>query len=132
MSPGNNESAGKRRSGKTRKGNRYLRVAMTEAAHAASRKKDSYLAAQFHRLAGRRGRKRAAVAVGHSILLIVYHLLAHPDSTYQDLGRTYFDRRDADAVERRLIRRLEGLGNHVTVVKVVAPGAAVAPNAEVA
>ena len=109
-----------------------MRVALTEAAHAASRKKDSYLAAQFRRLAGRRGKKRAALAVGHSILIIAYHLLAHADSTYQDLGRTYFDRRDSDAIERRLVKRLESLGNRVTLEKGGAPQPAVTPNTEAA
>jgi transposase len=132
MCPGNNESAGKRHSGKTRKGNRYLRAALTEAAHAASRKRESYLAAQFHRLAARRGKKRATLAVGHTILIIAYHLLAHAESTYQDLGRTYYDRRDSDAVERRLIKRLESLGNRVTLEKVVVPEPAVGLSAEVA
>lgn len=121
MCPGNNESAGKRHSGKTRKGNAYLRVVLTEAAQAAAHKKDSYLAAQFHRLAARRGRKRAALAVGHSILIIAYHLLAHTDRTYQDLGHTYFDRRDSEAIERRLVKRLQQLGNRVTLEKVGVP-----------
>ena len=132
MCPGNNESAGKRHSGKTRKGNRHLRAALTEAAQAAAHKKDSYLAAQARRLAARRGKKRATLAVGHSILVIVYHVLAHADSTYRDLGHTYFDRRDSDALERRLVRRLESLGNRVTVEKVVAPEPAVASKGEAA
>jgi len=118
MCPGNNESAGKRHSGKTRKGNSYLRVVLTEAANAAARKKGSYLAAQFRRLAKRRGGKRAALAVGHSILVIAYHLLAHADRPYEDLGYTYFDRRDRDIIERRLVKRLEQLGNRVTLEKV--------------
>jgi transposase len=113
MCPGNNESAGKRHSGKTRKGNRYLRSALTEAAQAACRKKDSYLAAQGRRLASRCGRKKAAFAVAHSILVIAYHLLKHPDSLYQDLGMHYFDLRDHQNIERRLVNRLEGLGYHV-------------------
>src|SRR6266568_1850630 len=73
--PGQNESAGKRHSGKTRKGNRWLRHALTEAAPAAAHSKDTYLAAQYHRLAARRGKKRAAIAVAHSILVIAYHVL---------------------------------------------------------
>jgi transposase len=109
MCPGNEESAGKRLSSKTRKGNCWLRVALIEAAQAAARKKDSYLSAQFHRLTARRGRKKAAVAVGHSILVIAYWLLTRPD-LYQDLGSTYFDDRDRTRVERRLVHRLEGLG----------------------
>ena len=109
MCPGNEESAGKRLSSKTRKGNSWLRVALIEAAQAAARKKDSYLSAQFRRLTARRGRKKAAVAVGHSILVIAWWLLTRPD-LYQDLGSTYFDDRDRTRVERRLVHRLEGLG----------------------
>jgi transposase len=114
MAPGNNESAGKRKSGRTCKGNMALRQALTEAAHAAGRKRDSHLASQYRRLASRRGQKRAAVAVGHSILVIVYHIIS--DSTeYQDLGGNYYDLRDRDVLQRHLIRRLEGLGLKVTV-----------------
>lgn len=109
MCPGNDESAGKRLRGKTRKGNVWLRVALIESAQAAARKKDSYLSAQFHRLAARRGRKKAAVAVGHTILIIAYHLLTRPD-LYHDLASTYFDDRDRTRVERRLVHRLEALG----------------------
>jgi transposase len=112
MCPGNDESAGKRRSGRTRKGNRWLRAALIEAAHAAARSKGTYLAAQYRRLAARRGGKRAAVAVGHSILVSVYHLLRDGES-YHDLGGNYFDERDRLAVERRLVRRLEALGHKV-------------------
>jgi transposase len=112
MCPGNDESAGKRRSGRTRPGNRWLRSALIEAAHAAARSNGTYLAAQYRRLAGRRGAKRAAVAVGHSILISVYHLLRE-GTTYHDLGGNYFDERDRQAVERRLVRRLEALGHKV-------------------
>jgi hypothetical protein len=85
-----------------------------EAAPAAGRSKRTYLAAQYHRLAARRGTKRAALAVGHSILVIVYHLL-RDGTTYQDLGPHHFDARDRRAVERRLCRRLEALGYKVTL-----------------
>jgi transposase len=115
MCPGNNESAGKRRTGKTRKGDSALRSALVEAAHAASRKKGSYLKAQYHRLTARRGKKRAAVAVGHTILVIVYHLMTKKESFYQDLGIHYFDERDRQNVERRLVRRLEALGYAVSL-----------------
>jgi transposase len=115
MSPGNNESAGKRKSGKTRKGNHALRQALVEAAHAAGRKKDSYLQAQYRRLGVRRGRKRAAVAVGHSILVIVYYLLSHPERRYADLGGDYFIERDREAVARQSVNRLERLGYKVTL-----------------
>jgi transposase len=115
MCPGNHESAGKRRSGRTRKGDRWLRTLLVNAAHGAARKGDAYLAAQYHRLAARRGKKKAAVAVGHSILVIAYHLLKHPDATYQDLGGRYFDQRDQETLRRRLVHRLEGLGFQVSL-----------------
>jgi transposase len=112
--PGNNESAGKRKSGKTRKGSPWLRRALIEAAHAAGRTKDTYLGAQYRRLVARRGKKRAAMAVAHSILTIVYHVLTDR-APFTDLGSTYFDRRDAQAVQRRLVRRLEALGYAVAL-----------------
>ena len=118
MCPGNHESAGKRRSGKTRKGNRWLRTLLVNAAHGAARKGNAYLAAQYHRLAARRGKQKAAVAVGHSILVIVYHLLKHPDCPYQDLGGRYFEQRDQEALRRRLVHRLEGLGYQVSLTPV--------------
>ncbi len=123
MCPGNDESAGKRRSGKTRKGSPWLRAALTEAAQAAARTKDTYLAAQFRRLAARRGKKKAIVAVGHSILVSAYHLLTH-GVTYADLGGSYFDEREARATERRLVRRLEGLGYRVRLEPAVPASAA--------
>lgn len=113
MCPGNDESAGKRRSGKTRKGSPALRRALVQAAHAAGRTKRTYLGAQYRRLVARRGTKKAAVAVGHSILTIAYHLLARA-TVYQDLGPGYFDERDRDAIRRRLVGRLEKLGYKVT------------------
>lgn len=111
LCPGQDESAGKRRSGKTRKGNRWLRTALVEAAQAARRTK-TYLAAQFRRLTTRRGLKKAMVAVAHSILRIVYHLLIdeHP---FEDLGEAYFDQRQRQQVSRRLKQRLERLGYRV-------------------
>jgi transposase len=114
MCPGHHESAGKRLSGTTRKGNPWLRAALVEAGQAAGRTKQSYLGAQFRRLVVRRGKKRAAVAVGHSILVIASHLLTE-GSTYQDLGGHYFDQRQQQAVERRLVRRLADLGYKVTL-----------------
>jgi len=113
MCPGNDESAGKRRSGKTRKGSPALRRALVQAAHAAGRSKTTYLGAQYRRLAARRGAKKAAVAVGHSIAVIAYYLLARA-TVYQDLGPLYFDARDREAVRRRLVARLEKLGYTVT------------------
>ncbi len=114
MCPGNNESAGKRKSGKTRKGNPNLRTALVEAAQAAARKRDSYLSAQYRRLAARRGKKKAIVALGHSLLIMAYHVLKRRVD-FQDLGPTYFDERDRTNVERRLVRRLERLGYKVAL-----------------
>lgn len=110
--PGNHESAGKRLSGKTRKGNPHARQLLIQAAHAAAHSKNTYLAAQYRRIAARRGPKRAAVAVGHSILVIVYHLL-RDRGTYQDLGGNYFDEHDRQMVQKHLVRRLERLGYQV-------------------
>ena len=87
-----------------------MRANLVQAAHAASRTKHTYLAAQSQRLTARRGRKRAIVAVGHSILVIAYHLLKDPERPYQDLGPSHLDQRDRERVGRRLGRRLETLG----------------------
>ena len=111
--PGNDESAGKRRSGTTRKGSPFLRAALTQAAWAAGRTQ-TYLGAQFRRLATRRGKKRAVVAVGHSILVIAHHLI-RDQTDYADLGPLYFDTRGKAALQRRLVARLERLGNKVTI-----------------
>jgi transposase len=110
--PGNHESAGKRLSGKTRKGNPHARRLLIQAAHAAAHSKNTYLAAQYRRIAARRGPKRAAVAVGHSILIIMYHLL-RDRGTYHDLGGNYFDEHDRQVVQKHLVRRLERLGYQV-------------------
>ena len=112
--PGNNESAGKRKSGKTTKGSQYLRTSLVQAAWAASRTKQTYLAAQYQRLVKRMGKNKALVAVGHSILVIVYHVLLRRQS-YQELGGDYFDRQNVEAQKARLIRKLELLGLRVTV-----------------
>jgi len=109
VAPGNHESAGKRLSGRTTKGNQALMTALTQAAWAASHTKNTYLSAQYRRLASRRGRKKAIVAVAHSILIIAYHLI-HKQETYHDLGSNYFDRRNSEATAKRLVRRLEQLG----------------------
>lgn len=116
LCPGNNLSAGKRKHSRTGHGNRYLRTALTEAAHAAGRKKGTYLHAQYHRLASRRGKKRATTAVAHSILTIAYHLLCRK-SEYQDLGANYFDERKEQTVVRRLQQRLEKLGYQVDLTR---------------
>ena len=107
--PGNHESAGKRMSGRTGSGNPWLRRTLVEAAHGAAHAKRTYLGAQYRRLAARRGGKRASVAVAHSILTIVYHLLRR-GTVYEDLGSNYFDERDRDAVVRRSVRRIQQLG----------------------
>jgi transposase len=114
LAPGNDESAGKRRSGRTRKGSPWLRTALVEAAQAAARTRNTYLAAQYRRLAARRGAKRAAVAVAHTLLVIIYTLLKHKVA-YHELGSQYFDERDRQAVQRRLVRRLEALGYAVSL-----------------
>ena len=117
MCPGNNESAGKRKSGKTTKGSRYLRAALVQAAWAASHQKGTYLAAQYKRLVKRMGKKKALVAVGHSLLVMVYHVLQNRVGS-QELGGDYFDRRTVDKQRKRLIRQLESLGVKVTVEEV--------------
>jgi len=113
LCPGQHESAGKSRGGRTRKGSPWLRGALVEAARSAGRGR-TYLGAQYHRIAARRGANRAAVAVAHTILTIVYHVLSRQE-TYQELGQNYFDERDRDRVSRRLTRRLEALGYSVSL-----------------
>lgn len=114
MCPGHNESGGKRQSGKTRKGNRWLRQALIEAAHGASHTKDTYLSSQYRRLVGRRGKKRALVAVGHSLLVIAYHVL-HRQATYVELGSNYFEQLHRCRLEQNLVQRLQKLGYTVTL-----------------
>ncbi len=122
LAPGNDESAGKRRSGKTRKGSPALRATLVEAAQAAARTDGTFLAAQYHRIAARRGHKRAIIAVAHSILIIAYRMLSE-HVAYRELGSSFYDQRDRQSLERRLINRLERLGNKVTV-EPIAAGAA--------
>lgn len=114
MSPGNEESAGKRKRQRTTHGNRWLRRALSEAAWAASHTKDSYLSARYRRLSGRRGKKRALIAVGHTLLKIIYHVLKH-GIAYRDLGVNYFDQLSRGRLERYLVKRLEGLGYRVSL-----------------
>jgi len=116
MCPGQNESAGKRRSGKTRKGNRYLRQTLIQAALGATRKTASALQARYHRVKRHRGHKKAVVAVGHQILEIAYYIM-RDGTTYAELGPDYFNRRDAERAVRRHVRQLEALGFHVTIEK---------------
>jgi transposase len=113
LCPGNDESAGKRRSGKTRKGNTWLRSALLEAAQAAGRTKDTALAARYQRLAARRGAKKAAVAVAHAILVIIHHLLTRA-VPYDDSAVRASDPRAAQRREQRLIRELQDRGWTVT------------------
>ena len=112
--PGNRLSAGKRLSGKPTKGNVWLRAVLGEVARAAARTRDTYLRAQFERLAKRRGRKKAVVAVGHSILVIAYYLL-RTRRPYSDLGLDYFDSLDAERIARHHVQRLSQLGYAVTI-----------------
>jgi len=115
LCPGNEESAGKRKRSASTKGNRWLRRALCEAGRAASRKKDSYFLAQYRRLASRRGANRASLAVAHSLLVVFYHLLSHPENEYQELGATYFDQLEPRRAQRYLVKRLEALGYQVTL-----------------
>jgi transposase len=114
LCPGNNESAGKRRTGRTGGGNPWLRSALIEAAWGAAHTRHTYLAAHFRRIAARRGAKRASMALAHTLLVIAYHVMRN-GTTYQDLGETYLDERDRTHVVRRSIKRLERLGYKVTV-----------------
>jgi transposase len=114
VAPGNNESAGKQRTGRTRPGNPALRKGLAQAAHGAARKKDSYLQALYHRLAGRRGKKRALTAVAHSIVVAIYHMFLRKQP-YHELGGTYFDERKRESVANRLVKRLERLGYQVAL-----------------
>jgi transposase len=121
LCPGNNQSAGKRRTGKTTKGSQGLRTTLVQVAWAASRTKHTYLSAQYRRLASRRGKKRALVAVGHTILVMIYHMLQEA-TTYAELGADYFDQLDTARLTRTLVRRLERLG-HEVVLKPKEPAA---------
>lgn len=114
MCPGNEESAGKRQRRRIPPGNRWLKRTLVEAAWGASHSKNTYLASQYRRLAGRRGRKRALVAVGHSMLVIFYHMLKH-GKPYADLGGDFFDRLEPARLTRYYVKRLETLGHKVTL-----------------
>jgi len=114
MCPGNKQSAGKRLGGRTRKGNVWLRQALVEAAHGAMRTKECFLSVQGRRLVMRRGKKKAIIAVGHSILVIVYYILTRREP-YKELGANYLEERERKAVERRLVGRLERLGYEVSL-----------------
>lgn len=113
--PRNDESAGKRRSTRVRKGNPWLKTALVSAAWSAIRIKDSYFQAQFHRIRARRGPKKAILAVASSILTVAYHMLLN-GTEYQELGADHFTGRDRDKLAKRHIRRLNDLGYQVQVV----------------
>ena len=112
--PGQNESAGKGKSGKTRKGNRSLRAALVEAAHGAIRKKGSYYGAQYRRIAARRGKKKAIIAVAHSLAIAIYGILKSKTS-YRELGADFFDKLNPLKVLYRLTKRIENLGYNVQI-----------------
>jgi transposase len=119
VAPGNDESAGKQRSGKTRQGNRALRTGLTQMAHAATRTKGTYVSALYHRLAARRGKKRAIIAVAHSIVVSAFHMLSRHEP-YHELGANYFDQQRRHHLVDRLTRRLEHLGYRVSLEPVPA------------
>jgi len=119
LCPGNDESAGKRRSGRTRKGSRWLGIALTEAAQANTRSRDTYLSAQYRRLKPRRGHKRAIGAVRHSIIVACWHMLSTGE-IYRDAGGDYFTRLDPDKQARRLVAQLERLGHVVRLQEAAA------------
>jgi transposase len=114
VAPGNHESAGIQRSGTTRKGNRALRTGLVQMAHAAAHTKDTYLSALYHRLAARRGKKRAIVAVAHSIVRSAFHMLSR-NEPYHELGGNYFDEHRREHLVDRLTRRIERLGYRVAL-----------------
>jgi transposase len=114
LCPGNRESAGKRMSGQTNQGNKRLKAALCEAVWVISHTKDNYLSAQYHRLARRLGKKKAIIAVAHSLIVIIYHML-RDKQPYRDLGATFFEERDKERVVKSALRRLEGFGYTVTL-----------------
>jgi transposase len=116
--PGNNESAGKRKSGKTTKGDTWLERTLIQAAYAASKAKNTYLKDKYHRIAARRGKKRAAVAIAHKILSFAYHILLYR-VPYRELGEAYLDKLNKEVLEKRLVKRLELLGNKVIIEPVL-------------
>jgi transposase len=121
LCPGNCESAGKRQSGRTRKGNRYLRRMLIQNGWAVSRKKDCFLTSLFYRVAARQGQKRAAMAVGHRVLTIAYFII-RDGTEYREAGQDYHDRRNPDKTARRLTHRLERMGYQVALTKAEAAG----------
>jgi transposase len=120
LCPGNHESAGKRLRGTTRQGGPWLRRMVCQCAWAAARTKNTYLSSQFRRLAARRGKKRAIIAVAHTLIVIAYHLQKNK-SNYEDLGGNYFDRIHSEGLKRYLVKRLQQLGHKVTLEPMEAP-----------
>jgi hypothetical protein len=114
--PGNNKSTDKQKSGKSRKGNKFLKAALAQAAHGAL-KTNTYLSSQYHRIAARRGKRRTAIAVGHSILVIAYNILKRKEP-YKELGANYFDNCKKDSVVINAIKKLESLGYKVSLESV--------------
>jgi transposase len=114
VSPGNNESAGKKKPGSTTYGNKCLKAMLIEFAWVASRTRGTYLRSKYHRLVGRRGKKRALVALGHKILIMCYHILKYR-RPYKELGVDYLDQRRKDKIARSYIKRLNHLGYEVTL-----------------
>jgi transposase len=112
--PGNKQSGGKRMSGTTTKGNAHLQAALAEVVWVISHMNDNYLSAQYHRLAKRIGKAKAVVAVSHSLLVIIYHVL-RDNTPYQELGADYFDHLDTQRIANQSVKRLEALGFHVTL-----------------
>jgi transposase len=125
LCPGNRESGGKRISGKTRKGNCYLRRVLCQSAWAASRKKDSHLAALFRRIRSRRGEQKAIMAVAHQLITIIFHLV-RDGGVYQELGANHYDQQNKPKVTRKLVDRLQKLGYYVTLQPIEVPTASVA------
>ena len=113
--PGNKQSGGKRRSSKTTQGNATLRAMLAEVVWVLSHMKENYLSAQYHRLARRIGKNKAVVAVSHSLLVIIYHVLS-TKQPYSDLGADYFEQRDSARLTQRSVRQLEALGYTVTLL----------------
>jgi hypothetical protein len=122
VAPGNDESAGKQRSGKTRKGNQVLRAGLTQLAHGAVRTKGTYVSALYRRLAARRGKRRAILAVAHSLMVSIFHMLTR-NAPYHELGATYFDERRRHYTVDRLTTRIEHLGYRVHLEPIATPAA---------
>lgn len=119
MAPGQNESAGKRRNTRTRDGNKYLRSALIESATSCVRKKESYLKAKYQRLARRRGKKKAIVAIAHQLLIIIYHILTKKEQ-YKELGADYYDKQKIESKKQQAINSLEKLGYEIQLVPKIA------------